>query len=96
MSAYLGGSNAEPCARCGQPSEVELWGLPSCRECHARWMAHPLTTAAELEKAAGVEWVRNLGATKNGKTLTREEYVDAIESVARRLVAKWRTKTEAA
>lgn len=96
MSAYLGGSSAEPCARCGQHSEVELWGLPSCRECHARWMAHPSTTTGELERAAGVEWVRSLGATKNGKTLTAAEYADAIEPVARRLLAKWRTKTEAA
>lgn len=95
MSAYLGVSIAEPCARCGQPSEAELWGLPTCRECHARWMTHPSTTTAELEKAAGVEWARNLGATRNGKTLTREEYVDAIESVARRLVAKWKTKEAA-
>ena len=86
MSAYLGGSNAEPCARCGQPSEVELWGLPSCRDCHARWMSHPLTTTVELEKAAGIVWSQ----------VTALEYETRIERVVQRLLAKWRTKTEAA
>ena len=95
MSAYLGVSSVEPCARCGQPSEVELWGLPSCRDCHARWMAHPATTTAQLEEAAGIEWVCNLGATKAGKTLTAAEYADVIGAVARRLLVRWQAKEAA-
>jgi len=77
------------CARCGAPSSSDVWGLASCGDCRALWMASEKTTSGAVDKALGIVWVQGKGAQCGGRLLTSADYLDATCAEYRRLVRVW-------
>lgn len=78
-----------PCARCGEPSSSDLWGMASCADCRAVWFASEKTTSGAVDKALGFTWQQGQGATQGGKLVSAKDYLNATCEEYRRLARVW-------